>query len=130
MNRFVISEKLNINTWGVDTAFKWKGIYATGEYLWGQAEGDESGREVRAQGYYVQAGYCIIPKTFELAMGYSWMDPNRDVRGDQLTEVAGAMSYYFNKHNLKIQADIANIHDQATGRADDTQYRLQTQIVF
>jgi phosphate-selective porin OprO and OprP len=130
LNLFTISENLNINTWGVDTAFKWQGIYATGEYLWGQAEGDISGKEVRAQGYYVQAGYCIIPKTFELAMRYSWMDPNRDATNDQLTEVAGAMSYYFNKHNLKIQADIADIHDQAAGKTDDMQYRVQTQIVF
>lgn len=58
------------------------------------------------------------------------MDPNRDAANDQLSEVAGAVSYYFNKHNLKLQGDIAGIHDQATGKSDDMQYRLQAQIVF
>ncbi|HJV35400.1 hypothetical protein [Geomonas sp.] len=47
-----------------------------------------------------------------------------------MSEVAGAISYYINKHNLKIQADVADIHDQATGRSDEMQYRVQTQIVF
>ena len=130
LNLFTQSEKVNVSSIGFDTAFKWQGIFATAEYLAGKAQGKITGRELRAQGYYAQAGYCIIPKTFEAALRYSWMDPNRDATNDQLTEVAGALSYYFNRHNLKLQADVADIHDQATGRSDDMQYRLQAQIIF
>ena len=64
------------------------------------------------------------------AVRYSYLDPNRDAANDQLTEVAGAVSYYFNRHNLKLQADIADIHDQATNKSDEMQYRLQAQIIF
>jgi phosphate-selective porin OprO and OprP len=130
LNLFTQSEKLNIDTYGFDTAFKWQGLYATGEYLAGKAKGSTSGKELRAHGFYAQTGYCIIPKTLEASFRYSWLDPNRDAGGDLLTEVAGAVSYYFNKHNLKLQADIADIHDQATGKSDDMQYRLQAQIIF
>lgn len=130
LNLFTQTEKLNINTYGFDAAFKWQGIYALGEFLVGRAEGDRSHTELRAHGFYAQAGYCFIPKTAEVAFRYSWMDPNRSASNDQLTEVAGALSYYFNKHNLKLQADVADIHDQATGRSDDMQYRMQAQILF
>jgi hypothetical protein len=130
LNLFTVSEKLNISTWSLDAAFKWMGLYATGEYFWGQAVGNRTGKEVRAQGYYLQTGYCIIPQTLEASFRYSWYDPNRTATNDQLSEVAGAISYYFNKHNLKIQADVADLHDQATGRSDEMQYRVQTQIVF
>jgi phosphate-selective porin len=130
LNSFTKTEKLNIHTYGVDAALKWRGAYALGEYLIGQAEGNASGKLLRAHGFYAQAGYCVIPKTLEAAVRYSWLDPNRDAANDQFTEVAGAVSYYFNKHNLKLQADVADIHDQARNGADEMQYRMQAQIVF
>src|SRR6185369_16195017 len=75
LNLFTRTEKLSINTYGIDAAVKWMGLYATGEYLAGKAEGSASHRELRAHGFYAQAGYCIIPKTLEAAFRYSWLDP-------------------------------------------------------
>ncbi len=48
-----------------------------------------------------------------------------------MTEQIGAVSYYFNKHNLKLQGDVGNIHDQTMDLTDDDmQYRVQAQIIF
>ena len=59
------------------------------------------------------------------------LDPNRDVSHDLITEQTGALSYYFNKHNLKLQADVGNIHTQtSTTPTDDMLYRVQAQIIF
>lgn len=129
-NRFTTSEKLSIDMYGVDAAFKWMGAYAVAEYLLAQAEGDKSGALLRSHGYYVQTGYCILPKKLETSIRYSWLDPDRDVKDDQISEVGGAVSWYFDKHNLKLQGDIANIHNQATGRSNEMQYRLQAQVIF
>jgi len=130
--RGIQSEKVEVQLYGFDTAFKWMGIYAIAEYLLGQAEGDTSGAELRAHGYFVQGGYCIIPKKLEAAFRYSWFDPNRDATNDLRSEVAGAVSWYFSKHNLKLQGDIANIHTQrgTNPNSDEQQYRLQAQIIF
>ena len=127
---FNASEKVDIDTWGVDSAFKWQGLYVEGEYLGGQAEGQTSGKLLRAQGFYAQAGYCIIPKTLEAAFRYSFVDPNRDKSGDNLTETQGAVSWYINKHNLKLQGDVTDSHDQSKGSTDNMIYRLQAQIIF
>ncbi|MRR53640.1 MAG: porin [Deltaproteobacteria bacterium] len=127
---FNASEKVDINSFVVDTAFKWMGAFAQAEYFWGQADGQITNSTVRAQGYYLQAGYCIIPKKLEAAVRYSYLDPNRDVSNNLQTEVIGALSYYFNNHNLKLQADVGNIHKQGTPNTDDMQFRMQATVTF
>jgi hypothetical protein len=130
LSTFNTSEKLDIDTFGADAAFKWMGASVLGEYLVGQAEGQTSGKLLRAHGFYAQAGYCIIPKTLEVAMRYSYVDPNRDKANDIVTETQGAVSYYFNKHNLKLQGDVTNSHDQGKNKSDDMIFRLQAQVIF
>ncbi|WP_298434613.1 porin [Geobacter sp.] len=130
LSTFATTEKIDVNTWGVDAAFKWLGASAQAEYLVGQADGQSSSNTLRAHGFYAQAGYCIIPKTLEVAFRYSYVDPNRDKANDLITDTQGAVSYYFSKHNLKLQADVTNTHDQSKGKTDDKQYRLQAQIIF
>jgi len=129
---FTTGEKLDINSYGVDAAFKWLGASAQAEYLLGQADGHVSDKTLRAHGFYVQAGYCLIPKTVEVAFRYSFVDPNRDISRDQQVDTQGAVSWYINKHNLKLQGDVSNIHKQngAKPSSDDMQYRLQAQIIF
>lgn len=130
ISTFATGEKIDINGYGVDAAFKWLGASVQGEYLLGQAEGRTSDKTMRAHGFYAQAGYCLIPKTLEVAFRYSFVDPNRDKANDQQVDTQGAISYYFDKHNLKLQGDITNSHDQSRGRTDDLIYRLQAQVIF
>ena len=133
-------EGVDFNTAGADFAFKWQGLSLQGEYMFGQADGSISNNTVRAQGVYIQAGYFLIPSHLELAGRYSYLDPNRDVSNDLWVETTGAASWYFNGHNLKVQADYSNVHRQgriastnasATAKATDDQLvRLQAQLCF
>ncbi|ACH39635.1 phosphate-selective outer membrane channel [Citrifermentans bemidjiense Bem] len=128
---FATGELVDIDSYGADAAFKWRGVFALTEYLYGRGKGGDSGSIVRAHGWYAQAGYCIVPQTLEVALRYAFIDPNRAVSDDQRTDVSAAVSYYFNKHNLKIQGDVTNAHDQSKGSGvDDQIYRLQAQIIF
>lgn len=130
VSTFSTGEKVDIDTWGVDAAFKWRGFSSQAEYLGGQAEGKASNKTLRAEGFYAQAGYCIIPKTLEAAVRYSYIDPNRSKANDLKTDIQGAISYYFNMHNLKIQGDVTDTHDQNKAGADDMTYRIQAQVIF
>lgn len=132
-NDFQVGEKVDVNLYGADVAFKWMGAFATAEYLLGQVEGDVTGAIARSHGYLFQGGYCILPKKLEVAMRYAYLDPNRDTADDLQSEIGGAVSYYFNKHNLKIQADVRNLHTQRNnGRTpvDAMEYRFQAQVIF
>jgi phosphate-selective porin OprO/OprP len=125
------NQKVDVDSYGADAAFKWLGFSAQGEYLLGQAENQTTGKLLRAQGFYAQTGYMIIPGKLEAAFRYSYLDPNRDVANDLQMETIGALSYYFDKHNLKVQADVGNIHTQTSTRpTDEKQYRVQAQITF
>jgi phosphate-selective porin OprO/OprP len=135
--QFAANEKINFNCFSLDGAFKWRGLYAQGEYFLGQADGQTSHNTLRAQGFYAQAGYFVVPKYVEIAARYSYTDPNRDVSNDHWVETQGAISWYINKHNLKIQTDYTNIHKQKAialnggpNATDDKQVRVQAQLLF
>jgi phosphate-selective porin OprO/OprP len=127
------TEKVDIVMYSVDGAFKWRGLSAQAEYVHGSADGEVTGRKVNAAGMYAQAGYLILPKHLEVAARYAWYDPNDHVSDDLVTQVQGAVSWYFYNHNLKVQTDYTNIHAQkGAGRptTDDQQVRLQAQLAF
>ena len=127
------TERVDVGTYGFDAAFKWRGFSAQGEYFGGKADGQNSGRSVHSRGYYGQAGYFLLAKHLEVAARYSCVDPNRDKSRDRQVEITGAMSYYFDGHNLKVQGDYTNIHiEQPVGKqpTDDRQMRVQAQLAF
>lgn len=132
LSTFTASEKIDVNTFGLDAAFKWLGASAQAEYLVGQADGQDSNATLRAHGFYAQAGYCLIPGTVEVALRYSYVDPNRDKSNDLQSDTQGALSWYINKHNLKLQGDVTNSHKQNGTKTstDDMIYRLQAQVTF
>ena len=129
--KFSASENVDISLFSADLAFKWLGASIQSEYYYGQAEGQTTNVTQRGQGFYAQAGYFIIPHHLELAARYSYVDIDKSVSNDLRVETSGAVSYYFNKHNLKLQGDVTNIHRQtAAATTDDMQYRLQAQVIF
>lgn len=127
------TERVDIDMYGIDAAFKWRGFSAQGEYFGGKAEGRTHGRTVHARAYYLQAGYFLVPERLEAAARYSCVDPSRDAPRDLQVEATGAVSYYFRGNHLKLQGDYTNIHVQQTaGResTDDMQLRVQAQLAF
>jgi phosphate-selective porin OprO/OprP len=126
------TERVDVGTYGFDAAFKWQGFSAQGEYFGGRAEGKNRGPTMHARGYYGQAGYFLLPKKLEVAARYSSVDPNREKNRDLQVEVTGAVSYYFEGHNLKLQGDYTNIHVQVAGKqpTNDKQMRVQAQLAF
>ncbi|MEA5113202.1 MAG: porin [Geobacteraceae bacterium] len=119
----------DIQNYGFDAHFKWMGLALQGEALFSQGVNKDSNVKRCALGWYGQAGYMITPK-IGVAFRYSQFDPNRGRSNDLQSEQIGAVSYYFDKHNLKLQADVGNIHDQSSTNRDAMQYRMQAQLVF
>jgi phosphate-selective porin OprO/OprP len=126
------TEKVDIDSYGVDIALQWMGFSLQGEYFDGRAEGQKTGNTLNARGMYAQAGYFILPGHMEVAARYSYVDPNRNKANDLQAEAQGVVSYYFYGHNLKVQADYSNIHKQvaANRTTDDKQVRIQAQVGF
>jgi phosphate-selective porin OprO/OprP len=138
-----VNDVLDFNMFEVDAAFKWMGIAVQGEYIDAKAKGKATSKELKSNGFYVQGGYTVLPKTLELVARYSALDPNTDsaVTHDKRTEIAGGVNYYFAKHAWKVQASVYSIKNEAgvvVNAADptkniattDLRMQLQAQLIF
>jgi phosphate-selective porin OprO and OprP len=124
--------------YGGDVIFKYKGFGAIGEYTMRKAT-PETGLKFDDSGFLVQASYAFkAPKMgpagfWELAFRYATLDPTDLVVNNDRKEVGGALSYYYNRHNLKVQADYRQVEDDAANAGAGTknnEFRLQTQFIF
>jgi phosphate-selective porin OprO/OprP len=123
-------------TLGADVDFKYKGLFVFVQaWPWRElraidpATGNK-GPKVQSPGYLYQAGYLIgKSRKFEIAGRYGTWDPSDLVSGNDRTEVRGAVSYYFNKHNLKWQADYGQVEDKLTDTKLN-EFRVQVQWIF
>ncbi len=97
--------------YGADLGFKYRGLSVVSE-LYVREIVDAVGAAVpdlRDYGYYVQAGYFVVPGKVELTSRYSQIKGDSgSLGGDKASadEVGGGFNYYIKKHNLKIQCDV------------------------
>jgi phosphate-selective porin OprO/OprP len=132
-----LTSNLKNAQWSGDGIFKYRGFAAVAEYHLRQST-PQSGDKFKDKGWYGQASYAfrapkLGPAAFvELAARYAQIDPSDAKTSDKRTEVGGAVSYYYNKHNFKIQADYREIKDEAkkAGEQKSKEFRLQTQFIF
>jgi phosphate-selective porin len=140
--RFTATTAVNDDTqWGVDYTFKYHGFASVAEYHDRKSKpfvAAVAGPEFKDKGYLVQGSYAFrAPGTqtsyWELAFRYASIDPTDLRSGDDRTEIGGAFSYYYNRHNMKLQADWRQLEDDAANSGAGTknqEFRLQAQFIF
>jgi len=117
--------------WTSNLNARWLGATFAAEYYHLNADPD-LGADWNADGYYVQAGYQLIPNTLEVAARYSEVtsdEANAAVTFDKAHTQFG-INYYLQKHNAKLQADYTQIEDQLAAGKDDQIFRLQAQLYY
>lgn len=113
---------------GVDVVAKWSGLSVAGE--WYDRDNDpETGADSKSDGLSAQVGYFLVPGTFELAARWASWDPSDLAENDDRTETGVALNWFFNKHNLKLQADLRQVEDEKTD-TKNKEARLQFQFIF
>lgn len=87
--------------WEIDFVGQWMGIYLTAEYF--SQKRDSGSSDVTDDGWYVQAGYFLMPGEFELLGRYGMINYDND---DTDSEWAVGVAYYFNGHEWKAFASL------------------------
>jgi hypothetical protein len=88
--------------WQIDGVLTWGGLYFTGEYFsWKYDNGSTDWTDT---GWYLQAGYFVMPGELELLGRYGMIDYDDN---DQESEWALGVAYYLNGHEWKILAAIS-----------------------
>jgi len=118
--------------WTANVNATWMGATFAAEFFDLNADPDQ-GDDWDADGFYVQAGYQVIPRTLELAARYSEIEsddaPALAPSFDK-SETQFGVNYYLKKHAAKLQADYTMVEDDLNDDSDDNIVRLQAQIFY
>ncbi|BCR03252.1 hypothetical protein DESUT3_03210 [Desulfuromonas versatilis] len=117
--------------WTTNLNATWMGISFASEYYHLNADPD-LGDDWNADGYYVQAGYQLIPSKLELGVRYSAIESDDSTASAKFdkSQIQGGVNYYFVKHNAKLQADFTHVDDDLVADNDDNIFRLQAQFSY
>lgn len=128
---FTTGEDVFVESASADVQFKWMGFSAQAEYFAGHAEGNTSGVRVRANGWYGQAGYFVLPGKVDVAVRYSVVDYNMGAPHNENSVVTAATDWYIKRNNVKLQFDYSRTHRQRVGEpANDQLFRFQVQLML
>ena len=130
--RTTTGNDLKDTVYGFDLVYKYRRVFATGEYYIRERT-PESGAKFNSNGFFGQASYLLTSRRqWELGVRYGQYDPSDLVPANKHTELRGALSYYYGRHNLKVQADFGELTTEvAAGNSiRNKEFRLQSQIVF
>lgn len=126
------AEDVDVNSLSFDVNMKVQGFSLNGEFFWSNYDVDSSDDEPDVIGFYIQAGYFLMPKKFEVAARYGLLDcdndddaPARNTVGicnggiDKVNEVGIALNYYWWKHNLKASLAYTFLNESPVGDGSD-----------
>jgi hypothetical protein len=144
----------NETAFDIEFAFKSTRFYSTAEFYWmnTQQENPAADADLESSGYHAQASVMLVPRKVEVGIRYAEIDGDNAVDDAKLREVRGVVGYYWQAHNLKLQADIGQIRfgrnfstlspvarSGLTGLGNrlvrgeeiaDTEFRMQFQLTF
>lgn len=127
--------------YGVDASFHWGPFDVIGEYLSESYDGRTVNgvapgfRDFRAEGYYVQGSYFIVPGKFQVVTKYEHFNPGQII-DDNLDSITGGLNYYIHRDDVKLMANYirtwSNFRDArpTLGPSDFDEVILRLQILF
>lgn len=118
---------LSRQRYGVDLSY-YRGPFELGfEYIYGKDEVAAKTGKTKGDGWYVRAGYVVIPKV-QLVARYEQFDPNKDKGSDKYTATTLGVNYLFTPLT-RLQLNYAFRDDKASPALDNL-FIAQMQIVF
>ncbi len=124
----------DIYTWGPEFTFFCNGFSLTGEYYTAKYSPNDKTKykALKTVGYFVQAGYFLVPKTVEIVARYDYLDRDTSVQTkDDMKTYYGGVNYYISHdHRFKLQAGYL-VRDEIKGNyKDNNSVILNAQIKF
>ena len=131
-----VSNLKDIRSYFIDLMYKHKNLSIMGEYAYRATDDDNPevfdvnneliGTYYTGSGLNLSAGY-MLPKTWEVALRYTTIDPQEAVANDEVRYTMG-LSRFIVGHKLKIQSDLT--YRSIDGSTNDLIYRMQMDFHF
>ena len=107
----VVEEADDQTAFNVELAYKHPRVYSTVEYFQMIDEQRNPTRlgDVDSRGYHAQAGYMVVPRRIEVGVLWAGIDGDTRVDDAAVHELRAVGGYYWQAHNLKLQADAGQV---------------------
>jgi hypothetical protein len=121
------ADRFKVHSISADTGVKYKGLSLVGEYYWQDIDSEARDNDVSDNGAYVQVGYFIQPKKWEIAGRWGLLSCDDEsiysvCQGiDDINEAGAAINYYMMGHNLK--AGLNYSRDEVDPLSDAPSYK-------
>ncbi len=114
-----------------ELGFKYCGFSLISEYYYRKQSGVANANLID-HGFFVQAGYLLIPKRLELAGRYSLVEYDNELEKDALRNAAVGVNYFFNGHKSKLQFNAVRFLNRNSEEPDNIDYKyiFQYQLAF
>ncbi len=122
-------EAFSIYALGVDLFFNMGAFTAQAEYDMYTQDTDADSSDIDGSGFYVQAGFLVIPK-LEIVVRYQEVDPSNLDLFDKLKWTSIGLNYYLHSQKLKIAADYTFKKEEGTMEIDNNIFQVQLQLDF
>ncbi|HEV2805151.1 MAG TPA: porin [Chthoniobacterales bacterium] len=141
LSSFTAPSAAQREAYGFDGSFHWGRFDLIAEYLSESFEGRTVNgvaptfRNFRAEGYYVQGSYFVIPKKLQLVAKYESFNPGQ-VIDDNLESITAGVNYFIHGDDLKLVANYihtwSNFRESRSvlGDADFDEVIVRLQVVF
>jgi len=123
-------------TVSTDVAFRWnrwslttEGYHRVEDYEGGTTfEDADSDGKLTDYGYYLQAGYFIVPKKIQVVALMSQIF--REGPDNNANEFGAGVNWYIHKNNVKLQFDYTNVldYDDIFGLSNNTQHKFRAML--
>ncbi len=123
----------DVTQWTVDFAFKYQGFSMMSGYHYRNIDPGTPVLfgEQDAWGFYLQGGYFIVPKHFEIAGRYAYVEPDNPVsiNYNEEREITLGVNYYFNSHKIKTGLNYSLFTTEAAS-GDEDEHAVKGSIVL
>lgn len=128
----VMPVESDVTQWTADLAYKYRNLSMMSGYYYRNIEpnGSTIYGEQDAWGVYLQGGYFIVPKKFEVAGRYSLVDGDNpsQVSDNREREVTLGVSYYLKGHSVKTGLNYSLFStEKSTG--DEDEHVLKASVI-
>jgi phosphate-selective porin OprO/OprP len=121
----------------LETAYQSGGLSWQQELHWKRVNDRVNAKSQRLVGIYLQTGYFFherwqgFPEPLELAVRYTYVDPNRELKSDYIREGTIVANWFFNGHRNKLTADLSRVRRNLAPETDSyALLRLQWEFSF
>jgi phosphate-selective porin len=129
-----VGNDLKSHVIGLDATLKFKGLFGTAEYFF-RERNPETGASFQSNGWYAQTTYFLPHRrVWEVGARYGQWEQSDLVPNDERRELRGVVSYYYRRHNLKLQTDFGRLETQngalKAGSVVNHDVRAQVQFIL